>query len=205
MRKRHFLSTFYVKIIILPRQARDKHREKSKKCRSLAGAAAVRKTPLFLRTFLYKNDHFAKTGSGQTWGKLRKEMRFLLQGYAAPPCAALAWAALEGDGVPSAQRHSEELPQPRYAHGNAYLLRCHFILRLIVLPRQARDKHTMRLRIPNQICPRIGVKRGKLIGYLHTHSMLMHVRLCIVCACTRACTYSRTIAGQWYCSLPPLY
>ena len=31
VRKRHFLSTFYIKVIILPRQARDKHRKNSKK------------------------------------------------------------------------------------------------------------------------------------------------------------------------------
>ena len=35
-RKRHFLSHLYIKINILPRQARDKHRENSKKCRFLA-------------------------------------------------------------------------------------------------------------------------------------------------------------------------
>jgi hypothetical protein len=33
VRKRHFSSTLYLKINILPRQARDKHRENSKKCR----------------------------------------------------------------------------------------------------------------------------------------------------------------------------
>ena len=76
-------------------------------------------------------------------------MRFLLQGYAASPCAALAWTALEGDGVPSAQRHSEELPQPRYSLRKRLLfpclLRCRFILKLIIiLPRQARDKHKER-------------------------------------------------------------
>ena len=31
VRKRHFLSTFYIQMIILPRQARDKHKENSKK------------------------------------------------------------------------------------------------------------------------------------------------------------------------------
>ena len=31
VRKRHFLSTFYIKMIILPRQARDKHKKNSKK------------------------------------------------------------------------------------------------------------------------------------------------------------------------------
>jgi hypothetical protein len=30
----------------------------------------VRKTPLF-EPFIYKNDLFTKTGSGQTWGKLQ--------------------------------------------------------------------------------------------------------------------------------------
>jgi hypothetical protein len=33
------------------------------------------KTPLFA-PFAYKNDHFAKTGSGQTWGKLKKDAVF---------------------------------------------------------------------------------------------------------------------------------
>jgi hypothetical protein len=38
VRKRHFLRHLYIKCIILPRQARDKHRENSKKCRFLAAA-----------------------------------------------------------------------------------------------------------------------------------------------------------------------
>jgi hypothetical protein len=33
----------------------------------------VRKTPLFA-PFVYKNDHFTKTGSGQTWGKHSKKV-----------------------------------------------------------------------------------------------------------------------------------
>jgi hypothetical protein len=41
VRKRHFLSHLYIKSIILPRQARDEHRENSKKCRFLAGIASV--------------------------------------------------------------------------------------------------------------------------------------------------------------------
>jgi hypothetical protein len=40
-RKRHFLSHLYIKYIILPRQARDKHRKNSKKCRFLAGIRNV--------------------------------------------------------------------------------------------------------------------------------------------------------------------
>jgi hypothetical protein len=44
-RKRHFLSTFYIKMIFLPRQARDKHRENSKKCRFLAGKPRNRRGP----------------------------------------------------------------------------------------------------------------------------------------------------------------
>ena len=38
VRKWHLLSHFYIKMIILPRQARDKHRENSKKCRFLVAA-----------------------------------------------------------------------------------------------------------------------------------------------------------------------
>jgi hypothetical protein len=38
VRKRHFLSHLYIKCIILPRQARDKHRESTqKKCRFPSG------------------------------------------------------------------------------------------------------------------------------------------------------------------------
>jgi hypothetical protein len=33
---------------------------------------SLRKTRLF-EQFIYKNDHFAKTGSGQTWEKLRQK------------------------------------------------------------------------------------------------------------------------------------
>jgi hypothetical protein len=93
VRKRHFLRHLYIKCIILPRQARDKHRESTpKKCRfpSVAAATAgteggagyemslktvfmnyaiergqVRKLPSF-EPFSTKHTHFAKTGSGQT-------------------------------------------------------------------------------------------------------------------------------------------
>jgi hypothetical protein len=104
VRKRHFLSHLYIKCIILPRQARDKHRENSKKVPFSRSAAlapinlhhahrhARRRTlgqrfdsrwrvirpgacwrqgqerceqRLCFAQFLYQNDHFAKTGSGQ--------------------------------------------------------------------------------------------------------------------------------------------
>ena len=46
-RKRHFLSHLYIKCIILPRQARDKHRENSKKVPfSQVAAASSRGSPL---------------------------------------------------------------------------------------------------------------------------------------------------------------
>jgi hypothetical protein len=63
---------------MLPRQARDKHRNKLRiqkrggiKCvflcagREGEGNCQGKKTP-FLRHFILKNDDFAKTGSGQT-------------------------------------------------------------------------------------------------------------------------------------------
>ena len=40
VRKRHFLRHLYIKIIILPRQARDKHRENSKKVPFSQGGGA---------------------------------------------------------------------------------------------------------------------------------------------------------------------
>jgi hypothetical protein len=44
-RKRHFLSHLYIKCIILPRQARDKHRENSKKV-PFSQVAAIRERPV---------------------------------------------------------------------------------------------------------------------------------------------------------------
>jgi hypothetical protein len=43
-----------------------------------AGGGEVRKT-LSFEPFYTKNDQFAKTGSGQTWGKHSKEMMRCLQ------------------------------------------------------------------------------------------------------------------------------
>jgi hypothetical protein len=63
---------FILKMIILPRQARDKHREDSKKDAFLQDprdrdtlGESGKKTRL-CAPFYTKNDHFAKTGSGQT-------------------------------------------------------------------------------------------------------------------------------------------
>jgi hypothetical protein len=88
--KRHFLRChLYIKMIILPRQARDKHSESAQKrvivafsgrlrllrCRdephALVQLVAVwphRELPgnRFFEPFIYKNDLFTKTGSGQT-------------------------------------------------------------------------------------------------------------------------------------------
>ena len=92
MRKRGFLRLFLLKLIVLPRQARDKHRESTQKkrearfCRRedvvalrcdvvacdppMADAplrnAEARKNAPFLASILHKNDRFTKTGSGQT-------------------------------------------------------------------------------------------------------------------------------------------
>jgi hypothetical protein len=95
VRKRHFLRHLYIKCIILPRQARDEHRENSNKVPfSLSSTACFthglaygvnagileksafapvrRKSPFWL-PFAFKNDQFAKTGSGQTQEKLSKK------------------------------------------------------------------------------------------------------------------------------------
>ena len=42
VRKRHFFRHLYIKVIFLPRQARDKHRENSKKARFLTDVRAMR-------------------------------------------------------------------------------------------------------------------------------------------------------------------
>jgi hypothetical protein len=88
LRKTAFLSHVYIKTIILPRQARDKHRENSKRdavfrtrLKPLSGEAPKCAQKLahlqkqinarLFRTFIYKNDRFAKTGSGHTRGNLK--------------------------------------------------------------------------------------------------------------------------------------
>jgi hypothetical protein len=83
VKKRSFWGKIICKHDDLPRQARDKHREENSKNRlaQLNELAALvdadgdgtitiwefcgAKTPLFA-PFIYKNDHFTKTGSGQT-------------------------------------------------------------------------------------------------------------------------------------------
>jgi hypothetical protein len=82
VRKRPFLRChFILKTIILPRQARDKHRENSKKDAFLGGARLALPVPngspasvdgaknactiSFARVYA-KSDRFVKTGSGQT-------------------------------------------------------------------------------------------------------------------------------------------
>jgi hypothetical protein len=44
--------------------------------RSVAVNRLLRKTDGIFEPFVYKNDHFAKTGSGQTEGNLKKRCRF---------------------------------------------------------------------------------------------------------------------------------
>jgi len=77
---------FYIEMIILPRQARDKHRENSKRDRFLAAnckhmqqqwaalealytakrAKAIGAKNGIFEPFIYKTDQFTKTGLGQT-------------------------------------------------------------------------------------------------------------------------------------------
>jgi len=74
-----------------------------------AGRDLVRKTPL-LAPFIYKRDHFTKTGSGQTREKLRKEWRFSQAFGSLPPAdtyllsavRAVADAATGRGGIPAA-------------------------------------------------------------------------------------------------------
>jgi hypothetical protein len=84
VRKRHFLSHLYIKCILLPRQARDKHRGNSKKVpfslslhthRTIhwgsSGRQVRKRRVLFINPILrLKHHHFTKTGSGQTQGNL---------------------------------------------------------------------------------------------------------------------------------------
>jgi hypothetical protein len=92
VRKRSLFPPFMLKTDILPRQARDKHRENSKKrCRFIAEPPDVwwrrgcldlprgRRAPRPAPNSRYENAyHVTKTGSGQTQAKLSKrETRFL--------------------------------------------------------------------------------------------------------------------------------
>jgi hypothetical protein len=98
--KRHFLRHLYIKTIILPRQARNKHRENSKKewrfsqggffkvlvgCMRFMSEASYenqgyfgscRYEHAFCAPVYTPNDRFAKTGSGQAYEKLRKRSVF---------------------------------------------------------------------------------------------------------------------------------
>jgi len=82
VRKMVFFSHIYIKMLILPRQARDKHRENSKKdCRfpsrvrcGLERRVVERDTgaetaPIVLAIFSFSKRSFAKTGSGSCWDK----------------------------------------------------------------------------------------------------------------------------------------
>ena len=70
-----FAPFIYKNEIISPRQARDKHRESTQKKsggfrmqvggKAAGTGAAVSKNGHF-EPFIYKNEHFTKTGSGQT-------------------------------------------------------------------------------------------------------------------------------------------
>jgi hypothetical protein len=66
LRKTALLSHLYIKMIILPRQARGKHRENSKKDAVFRTAAVGIRNLCIFEPFIYKNEHFTKTGSGQT-------------------------------------------------------------------------------------------------------------------------------------------
>ena len=91
--------------------------------------------------FLHQNDPSTKTGSGQTQGKHSKKTVFLTAQAAESPVAAIVTAAASSGG--SYGGLGEYRPRGlRLRYGNAYLLRCHFKLKPIVIsPRQARDKH----------------------------------------------------------------
>ena len=85
--KTPLFAPFIYKMHYFTKEARDKHRENSKKERFLAccrrslvgslwrrgacGTASClgKETVTVFAPILYRNDHFAKTGSGQTWGK----------------------------------------------------------------------------------------------------------------------------------------
>ena len=97
----------WLKRIILPRQARDKHRESTQNREATffflrswtAGEgsgirgpglrlilAGAKNAPFFEPFVVDKNDHFAKTGSGQRWGKQSKKEPFFQASRAGGGC-----------------------------------------------------------------------------------------------------------------------
>jgi hypothetical protein len=140
VRKRHFLRHLYIKCIILPRQARDEHRENSKKV-PFSLSPKVRKPP-WLRHFVRKMiDSFTKTGSGRAWEKLRQEGWVLQVGMFTPSCIAHCQTVMN--------EHPEALwdwPERWGIDGVMKTLppiSSHFfyLAKRSSYPRQARDKH----------------------------------------------------------------
>jgi hypothetical protein len=65
VRKRRFLRHLYIKCIILPRQARDEHRENSKRVPFSRRAPKCGQNSSFRRRFFLKIDHLPR----QAWDK----------------------------------------------------------------------------------------------------------------------------------------
>jgi hypothetical protein len=146
-------------MIILPRQARDKHRESSAKSTTVFLQAAgqvtksytdlvVRKPPFLSHSYIHSNEHFAKTGSGQTQTQetLRNQIKM---GFVLCRTCSQRSPRWQGCRRPRAwtvtiSRRSLTTP-PRWYQplenalfGGSCLIE---LAKAINLPRQARDKH----------------------------------------------------------------
>jgi hypothetical protein len=110
-----------------------------------------------LRHFYVKCHHFTKTDSGQTYGKLKKEWRCSQAGaYRRQGQAWLLWPTNRDDFG-----YDWQMVEP-----NAFL-RYHFILKPIILPRQARDKHRESTQKTERRFPQVGYQNGlKALEYL---------------------------------------
>ena len=159
-----------LRVIILPRQARDKHRESTQTKSgafsyssdkwqvsappftfehlyhgevydarlALPGWDQVRSRPS-LAPFYTENDHFTKTGSGQTQGKHSKKSWDQLD-YDPPSANWSAASVVEPPLGKDALLSPRLFPPIRGKE--SHLLRHVMLKMMVVLPRQARDKHS---------------------------------------------------------------
>ena len=161
VRRRLFPAVLYYNILpeYLPRQARDKHL--TKQGHVSTGSA---KNATFCAIYILKNEHFAKTGSGQTWGKaLKKDWLRFVQVLWSVPLVVITLNMMIGYVVTVfIRRPIKGLLMPRVKLAlagarNVFFLRAIFYCNPSIWPRQARDKYTTVGKVENEADVSAGV------------------------------------------------